>query len=50
MLFADFYKPILRYVPERKSWFCYADGIWQPDVGGLNAMKLCMELANLFHM
>lgn len=26
MLFADFYKPILRYVPERKAWFYYADG------------------------
>lgn len=35
MLFADFYKPILRYVPERKSWFCYADGTWQPNVAGL---------------
>lgn len=50
MLFADFYKPILRYVPERKAWFYYADGTWQPDVGGLKAMRLCMELANLLHM
>ena len=50
MLFADFYKPILRYVPERKAWFYYADGTWQPDVGGLKAMRLCMELDNLLHM
>lgn len=47
MLFADFYKEALRYVPERKSWFFYEGGIWQQDVGGLKAMKLCMELANL---
>ncbi|MFR4580269.1 MAG: hypothetical protein ACLT76_12165 [Clostridium fessum] len=50
MLFADFYKEALRYVPERKSWFFYEGGIWQQDVGGLKAMKLCMELANLLHM
>lgn len=50
MLVADFYKPILRYGPERKSWFCYADGTWQPNVAGLKAMRLCMELANLLHM
>ena len=50
MLFADFYKPILRYVPERKSWFCYANGTWQQDVGGLTAMRHCMNLANLLHM
>mgnify|MGYP007122628770 CR=1 FL=1 len=29
MLFADFYKETLRYVPERKSWFFYEGGIWQ---------------------
>lgn len=27
MLFADFYKNCLRYVPERKSWFYYGNGI-----------------------
>lgn len=50
MLFADFYKSILRYVPERKSWFYYEDGIWKQDVVSLKAMRLCMELANLLHM
>lgn len=50
MLFANFYKPIFRYVPERKAWFYYADGARQPDVGGLKAMRLCMELVNLLHM
>lgn len=50
MLFVDFYKDIIRYVPERKSWFFYEDGIWQQDVGDLKVVKLCMELANLLHM
>lgn len=50
MLFADFYKDNLRYVPERKSWFFYENGIWQQDLGSLKAMKLCMKLANLLHM
>lgn len=44
-LFADFFKATLRYVPERKSWFYYADGIWQKDTGGVQASKQCMKLA-----
>lgn len=50
MLFADFYQEKLRYVPERKSWFYYENGIWTHDIGGLKTMKLCMTLANLLHM
>ena len=50
MLFADFYQEKLRYVPERKSWFYYENGIWTHDIGGLKTMKLCMALANLLHM
>lgn len=50
MLFANFYQDQLRYVPERKSWFYYEGGIWQQDIVGLKAMKLCMELANLLHL
>ena len=50
MLFADFYQEKLRYVPERKSWFYYENGIWTHDIGGLKAMKLCMAIANLLHM
>lgn len=48
-LFADFYKGVLRYVPERRSWFCYANGIWSTDTGGLKMMRYCMELVNLLH-
>ena len=50
MLFADFYQEKLRYVPERKSWFYYENGIWTQDIGGLKAMRFCMTLANLLHM
>lgn len=48
-VFADFYQSRLRYVPERKMWFYYEGGIWQPDVGSLKAMKYCMELADLMY-
>ncbi|OCN06373.1 nucleoside triphosphatase [Erysipelotrichaceae bacterium MTC7] len=49
-LFADFYKEVLRYVPERRNWFCYEDGAWSMDTGGLKAMRYCMELANFLHL
>lgn len=49
-LFADFYEEVLRYVPERRSWFYYTDGTWSTDTGGLKAMRYCMELANLLHL
>lgn len=49
-LFADFYKDTLRYVPERKSWYFYSEGIWQKDIGNLQTMKLLMELSNLVHL
>ncbi len=48
-IFADYYKDILRFVPERKSWFFYEGGIWQKDAGNLRAMKCCMELADLMY-
>ena len=49
-LFADYYKHILRYVPERRSWFFYSGGIWSQDTGNLKAMFYCMELAKLLHV
>ncbi len=48
-IFADFFQDRLRYVPERKMWFYYEDGIWNKDTGSLRAMKYCMELANLMY-
>ena len=44
-LFAHCYKGIVRYVPERKCWYVYHDGIWQEDLGGLRVMALCKEFA-----
>ena len=45
-LFADYFRPVARYVPERKLWYCYEGGIWVPDVGNLKAMEFCKSLAN----
>ncbi len=45
-LFADYYKSLARFVPERKMWFCYENGIWIPDVGNLKVMEMCKSLAN----
>jgi putative DNA primase/helicase len=48
-IFADFFQDRLRYVPERKMWFYYENGIWNKDTGNLRAMKYCMDLANLMY-
>lgn len=45
-LFADYYKDIARYVAERKCWYCYANGVWEQDVGNIRAMSYCMALAD----
>jgi putative DNA primase/helicase len=45
-LFADYYKSFARFVPERKMWFCYENGIWIPDIGNLKVMEMCKSLAN----
>ena len=45
-LFADCYKAIARYVPERKCWYCYDGGIWRQDVGSLRTMEYVKELAD----
>jgi putative DNA primase/helicase len=45
-LYADYFKPVARYVPERKMWFCYEKGIWRPDISNLKAMELCKSLAD----
>lgn len=45
-LFADWYRDMARYVPERKKWFIYNGRVWEPDPGGLRAMELCKRLAD----
>ncbi len=44
-LFADFYKDVLRYVPEFKSWYYYNGIVWKQDVGNTKTRELCKELA-----
>lgn len=45
-LFADVYKSIARYVPERKKWYVYDGSRWAADIGSLKAMELCKDLAD----
>jgi hypothetical protein len=45
-LFADVYRDICRFVPERKKWYVFQDKCWQADVGSLKAMELCKSLAD----
>lgn len=45
-LFADYYKHIARYVPQRKQWFVYDGKAWISDTGNLKVMNLCKKLAN----
>lgn len=45
-LFADVYRDICRFVPERKKWYVFGGKCWQADVGSLKAMKLCKSLAD----
>jgi len=49
-LFADYFRDIVRYVPERKSWYCYEAGVWSADVGSLRTMEYCKELADAMVM
>lgn len=45
-LFADCFRQIARYVPERKCWFKYEAGCWSADTGNLFTMERCKELAD----
>lgn len=43
-LFADYYRNIARYVPEKRKWYVYTGKVWTPDVGNLIIMELCKIL------
>ena len=45
-LYADVYKDIARYVPERKKWYIFNGQRWVADAGSLMAMELCKDLAD----
>lgn len=45
-LFADWYKAVARYVPERKLWYVYTGKLWEPDIGNVKVMEYCKRLAD----
>lgn len=45
-LFADCYKELARYVPQRKCWYCYENGVWSKDAENLKTMEYVKELAD----
>ena len=45
-LFADCYRDIARFVPEKKSWYCYQEGVWKADASSLRTLELCKEVAD----
>lgn len=45
-LFADMFKDIARYVPERKKWFVYDGKRWKADIANLYIMELGKDLAD----
>ena len=45
-LFADMFKDIARYVPERKKWFVYDGKCWKADIANLEVMELGKDLAD----
>lgn len=45
-LFADMFKDIVRYVPERKKWFVYDGKRWKADIANLSIMELGKDLAD----
>lgn len=43
LLFADMLKPVCRYCPEVKEWYCYTGVSWTEDTGGMRAKELIKE-------
>ena len=45
-LFADWYRAVARYCPERKTWYVYDGTRWVSDTGNVRTMQLCKQLAD----
>ena len=45
-LFADWYRAVARYAPERKLWYIYTGKLWEPDTGNVKVMEYCKRLAD----
>jgi len=48
-LFADYYKPIARYCPEREKWFIYDGVVWQADVGDIRVSEMAKRVIRRLH-
>jgi len=45
-LFADVFKNVARYSPERGRWYVYNGKYWKADADGEQSMQLCKKLAD----
>lgn len=45
-LFADIFKDVARYIPERKKWAFFNGKCWELDVEGMRVAALCKILAD----
>lgn len=43
-LFADNFKILLRYVRDAGEWYCFIDGVWLEDKGGITARQCAKAL------
>ncbi|MDD3512393.1 MAG: phage/plasmid primase, P4 family [Synergistaceae bacterium] len=48
-LFADYYKPIARYCPERKLWFVYDGIVWRADEGDMRISEMAKRVIRRLH-
>lgn len=48
-LFADYYKPIARYCPERKLWFVYDGVVWRADEGDMRISEMAKRVIRRLH-
>ena len=45
-LYADLFRDVVCFVPERKKWYFYDGSRWRPDTGNTEVMKRCRLAAN----
>lgn len=45
-LFADYYRRVTRFVPERRHWYVFNGKVWKHDQGGLLVMQLAKHLVD----
>lgn len=45
-LFADLFRGVACFVPERKKWFVFDGTCWQPDTANMKVMGMCKQAAD----